>query len=161
MRERIAALSEKFVEQMSDPQVVKDTRLLGDFSVIYCKGNHDGRERTALASDGVELGVYGRKLPIVCEECAELLRYAEKRRAFCPKEPKPFCSYCDTHCYKPEMREYMREVMRYAGPRSWRHGHAIDGVKHVIDGKRFKREMERRAAEEPGAEQAAGTTEPG
>jgi len=60
------------------------------------------------------------------------------RRAYWPKDPKPFCSHCDTHCYAPEMRERMREVMRYAGPRSLLHGHAIDGVKHLIEGRKAR-----------------------
>jgi hypothetical protein len=136
-------MNDRFAELIIAKEARKDTRLLGDFTVIYCKAHHDDRERTRLESDGVDLGVYGRKAPGVCKECAELLRYAEKRRAFCPKDPKPFCSYCDTHCYKTDMREYMREVMRYAGPRSMWHGHAVDGVKHLIEGKKHKREMER------------------
>ncbi|MFU8890914.1 MAG: nitrous oxide-stimulated promoter family protein [Anaerosomatales bacterium] len=139
-------MNERFAEKMSDAQVVKDTRLLGDFSVIYCRGNHPGADRVPLTSDGASLGVYGRKLPIVCEECARLLRYAEKRRAFCPKDPKPFCSYCDTHCYSSEMREFMREVMRYAGPRSITRGHAIDSVRHLVEGRRARREAEARAS---------------
>ena len=134
-------MSEKFAQKMESPEVVHDTRLLGDFAVIYCKGNHPDRIRLPLESEGVELGVY-KKTPQVCDECAELLRYSEKRRAFCPKDPKPFCSYCDTHCYKEDMREYMRDVMRYAGPRSMWHGHAIDGIKHLIEGRRHKAMME-------------------
>lgn len=132
-------MNERFEQAMRDREVVKDTRLLGDFAVIYCKGVHADRQRTALGSDGVELRVYGRKVPVVCDECAALLAYAEKRRAFCPKDPKPFCSNCDTHCYQPEMREHMREVMRYAGPRSMWHGHAIDGMKHLIEGRKARR----------------------
>lgn len=141
-------MTDRFSEKVQDRVVVKDTRLLGDFCQIYCDELHEGSEQRPLSSEGVALGVYGRKIPVVCDECAELLCYAERRRAFCPKEPKPFCSYCDTHCYRADMREYMRDVMRYVGPRSWRHGHALDGIKHVIDGKRFKREMERRKAHE-------------
>jgi hypothetical protein len=136
-------MSERFRERMSDPAVVKDTRLLGDFCAIYCRGMHADAVRTPLASEGAELGVYGRKLPVVCEECAALLRYAEQRRALCPKDPKPFCSHCDTHCYRPDMREYMRQVMRYAGPRSMVHGHAIDGIRHLIDGRKHHKEMRR------------------
>jgi len=139
-------VQDRFEQAMKDPEVAKDTRLLGGFAVIYCNGVHPDREKHALASDAVELGVYGRKVPVVCDECAELLEYAEKRRAFCPKDPKPFCSYCDTHCYKPDMRERVSEVMRYAGPRSWRHGYAIEGIKHVIEGRRARREMEARNA---------------
>jgi hypothetical protein len=139
-------MSERFVEKMRDRAVIHDTRLLGDFAVIYCKGNHTGAAKAPLASEAVSLGVYGAEPPVVCERCADLLAYAEKRRAYCPKDPKPFCSHCDTHCYTSEQAEYMREVMRYAGPRSLLHGHAVDGIKHVIDGRKAKRAAAERAA---------------
>lgn len=144
-------LDTRFEEKMAAKGVRKDTRLLGDFTQIYCNGNHQDEEKKPLASEGVDLGVYGRKVPVVCDECAELLVYSEKRRAFCPKDPKPFCNYCDTHCYKPDMREYMREVMRYAGPRSMWHGHAIDGIKHLVEGKKAKAAAEKEAADSKGA----------
>lgn len=128
-------MEERFAQRITREKAVLDTRLLGDFCAIYCRGRHAGRDRRALASDGVAAGVYSR-IPKVCNECAELLRYAEKRRAYCPKDPKPFCSYCDTHCYRADMRESMREVMRYAGPRSMFHGHAVDGLRHLIEGRR-------------------------
>jgi hypothetical protein len=32
----------------------------------------------------------------------------------------------------------MRDVMRYAGPRSMLHGHAVDGIRHLIEGRRHK-----------------------
>lgn len=131
---------------MADAHVRKDTRLLGDFAAIYCRGAHTGVERAPLASEAALLGVYGARPPRVCAECADMLVYAEQRRAACPKDPKPFCSYCDTHCYRPEMRERMSDVMRYAGPRSLLTGHAIDGIKHVIDGRKAKKAAEARAA---------------
>lgn len=135
-------MSDTLRAKLADRDVRKDTRLLGDFAVIYCEGVHAGAERVRLESAGVEAGVYGRRVPVVCAECAGLLAYAEKRRAFCPKDPKPFCSHCDTHCYTPEKRELMREVMRYAGPRSITRGHAIDSIKHLIEGRRAKRAAE-------------------
>lgn len=140
-------MQDRFAEKMASPKARADTRLLGDFARIYCRGVHGASQRSPLQSDGVDLGIYGRRAPEVCTGCAELLRYAEKRRAYCPKDPKPFCSYCDTHCYTAEMRERMREVMRYAGPRSLLHGHAIDGVKHLIEGRKARAEAARAAAE--------------
>lgn len=54
----------------------------------------------------------------VCKECQELIEYALYRLEVCPfKVDKPFCSFCEVHCYKPEMREKIRDVMRYSGPR--------------------------------------------
>jgi hypothetical protein len=143
-------MSDRLTERLGDERVAHDTRLLGDFARIYCDAKHVDRPRTQLASTGVELGVYGRKPLVVCEECAALLVYAEKRRAFCPQDkpdqPKPFCSHCPTHCYKPDMREYMRDVMRFAGPRSMLHGHAVDGIRHMIEGRRHKAAIKRAEA---------------
>ena len=140
-------MNEQFAEKMRERDVAKDTRLLGDFAGVYCKGNHPDASRGPLVSDGAALGVYGRRVPEVCTDCAELLAYAEKRRAFCPRDPKPFCSYCDTHCYRPQMREKMRDVMKYSGPRSIVRGHAIDSVRHLAAGRRAKREREARFAD--------------
>lgn len=139
LRAKGTEMTDRFVARMRDRQVVHDTRLLGDFAKIYCRGNHGGVERHALTSDAATLGVYGRRPPVVCDDCGELLRYAEKRRAFCPLDPKPFCSYCETHCYEPDMREHMREVMRYAGPRAIVRGHALDSIKHLAEGRRARR----------------------
>ena len=35
-------MQEGFAERMSDPKAAADTRLLGDFTGIYCRGNHRG-----------------------------------------------------------------------------------------------------------------------
>jgi hypothetical protein len=143
-------MTDRWRERLSDERVAHDTRLLGDFAVIYCSGKHPDRPKAPVATVGAELGVYG-KTPVVCEECAALLEYAEARRAYCPQDkpgqPKPFCSHCETHCYKPEMRDLMRDVMRYAGPRSMLHGHAVDGVRHMLEGRKHAAEMRRREAD--------------
>jgi hypothetical protein len=132
-------MQDRFTEKMAEPRARADTRLLGDFAGIYCRGRHPDVLRSVLVSDGVDVGVYGRRVPVVCDECAELLRYAEQRRAFCPKDPKPFCSTCDTHCFRPGMRESMREVMRYSGPRAMFRGYAIQGIRHLIESRRARK----------------------
>lgn len=54
----------------------------------------------------------------LCKECQELANYAIARVEHCPHMAnKTFCSRCKTHCYKPDMRERIRQVMKYAGPR--------------------------------------------
>jgi hypothetical protein len=61
---------------------------------------------------------HGSKKGVLCEECGSLKAYALSRVEHCPNmATKTFCSKCQTHCYKPEMRERIREVMRYSGPR--------------------------------------------
>ena len=54
----------------------------------------------------------------ICSDCYSLTEYANLRLDICPYgENKHVCSKCPIHCYKPEMRENIREVMRYSGPR--------------------------------------------
>ena len=53
----------------------------------------------------------------LCPECRQLHDYALTRIDKCPfMETKTFCSACKVHCYKPDMREKIRAVMRWAGP---------------------------------------------
>lgn len=79
---------------------------------IYCKGRHRGE--------------------VPCAKCRALLDYAYRRLDRCRfGEDKPFCSKCPVHCYNPELREYIREVMRYSGPRIILY-HPIIAIKHML-----------------------------
>lgn len=70
----------------------------------------------------------------LCSECTELLDYAMLRLEKCPfGVTKPTCSKCHVHCYKPEMRERVKQVMRYSGPRLIK-THPIMAIKHVVHG---------------------------
>lgn len=69
----------------------------------------------------------------LCPACEKLLVYAHKRLSACPFEDnKPTCKRCPIHCYKPDMRERMRAVMRYAGPRMLFY-HPLDAIVHLWD----------------------------
>jgi hypothetical protein len=75
----------------------------------------------------------------LCESCTALHSYALARLDRCIYAPdKPTCVNCPTHCYKPDMREQVRVVMRYAGPRMLTK-HPILAILHLIDGKLDKR----------------------
>ena len=68
----------------------------------------------------------------LCEECRALEEYAHKRVAACRYgEGKTFCNNCTTHCYRPDMREKIRTVMRYAGPRMLFH-HPVAAIHHLV-----------------------------
>lgn len=138
--------SERFTERMADRQVSHDTRVMGDFVSIWCDARHRDRERARAATDAAKLGVYGRKVPILCDECVAHLAYAEKRRAYCPKSPKPFCAHCDSQCYSAGEQVWQRTMMRFSGPRSLLKGHAIDGLKHALEARRYARQASSRAA---------------
>lgn len=67
----------------------------------------------------------------LCPQCRELLAYAHARLAHCPfGNRKKTCRKCPVHCYKPEMKERMRVVMRYAGPRMLFH-HPLATLRHL------------------------------
>ncbi|MEN6463345.1 MAG: nitrous oxide-stimulated promoter family protein [Syntrophomonas sp.] len=54
----------------------------------------------------------------LCPKCKKLLNYAEMRVDKCIYgDNKPVCSKCKVHCYKPEMREEIKQIMKYSGPR--------------------------------------------
>ena len=82
---------------------------------LYCQDQHDTSSH-------------------LCADCRELERYALARLSRCTfQENKPTCARCPIHCYRPDMREKMRGVMRYAGPRMI-YRHPILALQHLRDG---------------------------
>jgi predicted amidophosphoribosyltransferase len=72
----------------------------------------------------------------LCCSCGELLTYARSRLDKCPfAHDKPTCAKCKVHCYKPERREQIAQVMRYAGPRMMR-SHPLLAIRHLL--RKFK-----------------------
>ena len=101
----------------------REKRIVSEMIALYCHRKH---------------GTKGR----ICDDCAALDAYARMRSDKCPfMETKTFCSNCKVHCYKPDMREKIREVMRFSGPRMLT-VHPVIAIKHVIESKREKRRME-------------------
>jgi hypothetical protein len=69
----------------------------------------------------------------MCGECNRLYDYALSKIDKCLfHEQKPVCGKCLVHCYKPEMGEEMRSIMRYSGPRMLL-SHPVLGIMHIID----------------------------
>lgn len=80
----------------------------------------------------------------LCDDCTALWEYALERLLRCPFAPdKPTCANCPVHCYKPEMREKIRVVMRYSGPRMLLR-HPVLTIRHLLDGKIKPRRHSRR-----------------
>ncbi len=79
----------------------------------------------------------------LCPQCAALDAYAKMRADKCPfMETKTFCSNCRIHCYKPDMRAKIREVMRFAGPRMILH-HPVAAIRHVVETRKEQRRLGR------------------
>ena len=68
----------------------------------------------------------------LCPECAALLDYAHRRLDSCRfGNGKPSCRKCPVHCYRADMRERIRTVMRWAGPRMI-FRHPIAATRHLL-----------------------------
>ena len=72
----------------------------------------------------------------LCSECGALLEYATRRLERCVfGDAKPTCTNCVVHCYSADMREHIRIVMRWAGPRVVLPPPAL-GILHRREGRR-------------------------
>jgi hypothetical protein len=61
---------------------------------------------------------HGAAGAMLCDDCGALHDYARRRLERCVfGDAKPTCANCTVHCYKAAMRERVRQVMRWAGPR--------------------------------------------
>jgi hypothetical protein len=100
-------------DRPATPRLLRELETIEAMTRIYCADHH----RTSTP----------------CADCQSLMTYAAKRLALCPfGEDKPVCAKCQVHCYGKAMREQVREVMRYAGPRMiWRHPWLA--LMHVVD----------------------------
>lgn len=68
----------------------------------------------------------------LCEECRALMEYARMRLERCPRgNGKGTCRKCTVHCYNTVMRERIRAVMRYAGPRMMWYA-PMEALRHII-----------------------------
>ena len=113
---------------MKKTRIQREKEMLPDMIAIYCHGNHHTKKGE------------------LCASCAALQDYALGRLQHCKfGNDKTFCSQCPVHCYKPDMRAQIKEVMKCAGPRTL-FFHPIAGTAHapstmqgVIKAKKEKR----------------------
>jgi len=84
---------------------------------------------------GIMIGMYCRHhhgTEKICDGCRELYGYARQRSLKCPfGDDKPVCAKCHIHCYQPEMKAKIKEVMKFSGPKMVR-SHPLLAVRHLI-----------------------------
>ncbi len=91
-----------------------EKEIVSDMISLYCRKNHKSKEN-------------------LCEDCANLKYYALNRIEKCPfMENKTFCSSCKVHCYREDMRQKIKLVMKYSGPRMLFY-HPITAIHHLIE----------------------------
>ena len=95
-------------------RIEQEKRVVRQMIEIYCRKHRH-------TSDGS-----------ICHDCSQLLAYAHARLSRCPHGVhKTSCRRCHTHCYSPLMREHIRQVMRFVGPRMM-FTHPIPAIRHLI-----------------------------
>ncbi|MBW6466574.1 MAG: nitrous oxide-stimulated promoter family protein [Brevefilum sp.] len=94
----------------------REQKTVSKMIALYCRSHHDPPPGH------------------LCPDCQSLAEYAHQRIDRCPYElKKPTCVKCPIHCYKQDLREEIRTVMRYSGPRMLLH-HPILAIYHLVDG---------------------------
>lgn len=101
----------------------REKQMVSQMITLYCRRTHHTRGA-------------------LCPDCAALNQYACARSDRCPfMETKTFCSNCRVHCYKPDMREKIRIVMRFSGPRMIFYRPVV-AIRHVVETKREKKRLD-------------------
>jgi hypothetical protein len=107
------------------PRITREKKTIDAMIHIYCKAHHN-------THDGL------------CPECTEFRAYAFVRLEKCPfQEKKSTCGKCLVHCYRPDMKQKVKKVMRYSGPRMMLH-HPGLAVHHVWDGRTKPPKLEKK-----------------
>ncbi|MFC1802703.1 nitrous oxide-stimulated promoter family protein [Thermoproteota archaeon] len=99
--------------------IENDIKVLRQFIQIYCDTKHIDSEKTE------------KKGLMLCTECHKTMVYSRMQRELCPLNPKPTCKNCEIHCYKPDQRQRIREIMRHSGMHFIKRGR-IDMLLHYL-----------------------------
>lgn len=101
---------------------MREMKTISQMVALHCAENHSKADRVFVSHSGEP----------ICGECKALDEYAVLRTQRCRQmESKTSCEECGNHCYKPEMREKIRAVMRYSGPRMLGK-HPVAAIRHLL-----------------------------
>ena len=116
-----------------DVKKAKDLKVLSDFVSIFCRENHQAKDKEAFLINDARLRqvLNNNNSLVLCPDCSKLLKHGMAKLLLCPYDPKPMCKKCETHCYAPGYREKMREVMRFSGLYLIKHGR-LDLIFHYL-----------------------------
>ena len=99
-------------------RIERESKTVKKMIELYCRNHHSTRQ--------------------LCTECSALVEYAQERLSKCPFQGgKTTCTKCSVHCYNPMMRDRIRIMMRYSGPRMLYY-HPVATIQYLFDGRRQK-----------------------
>lgn len=95
-------MEKKVIEFRTDKSFAfraREQKTLEAMMAMYCRAHHGGGDP-------------------LCPSCTALAEYSHRRLERCLfGDAKPTCANCVVHCYRSDMRERIRVMMRWAGPR--------------------------------------------
>lgn len=98
----------------SKKEILTEKKTMERMIIIYCNAHHNSNKGE------------------LCSHCTVLKEYSTKRIDNCIYGVnKPSCKKCPVHCYNNINRKYIREVMKYSGPRMI-FNYPILVIKHLI-----------------------------
>ena len=96
------------------------------------EGSHGGSGQRRHGGQGSHECQVGHGGPGLCGDCRELLEYSLARLDHCKfGNAKTKCHKCPVHCYRPDMREKIRTVMRFSGPRMLLY-HPLEALRYLF-----------------------------
>ena len=102
-----------FETTMKSTRIEREKRVVSMMIQVYCKYKLKTKEMPA--------------------EYLDLIEYAHRRLDGCKfGEKKSACQKCPIHCYAPQKREMIREVMRWVGPRMLFIS-PINAIRHLLN----------------------------
>lgn len=105
-------------QQQLSPRLRREYTTIQAMVEIYCSNHHQPGKKE------------------ICDECAELIRYARGKLEKCPfQENKSTCGKCTVHCYKKDMKEKVIAIMRYSGPKMISK-HPVMAFQHFLDSRK-------------------------
>jgi len=114
-----------------DEVMNKDLKTLATFISIYCTHQHPDTEKQLVTMPQLDITAIAGKEMVLCGECRKLLLHAFVKRSNCPLDPKPMCKHCPVHCYAPDYRKKIQEVMRFSGKKLVTSGR-LDHLVHLL-----------------------------
>ena len=108
---------------------------MGGGLVSHCgsgDGSNGGSGEGSHGGQGSHECQVGHGGPGLCGDCRELLEYSLARLEHCKfGNAKTKCHKCPVHCYRPDMREKIRTVMRFSGPRMLLY-HPLEALRYLF-----------------------------
>ena len=115
----------------TDRKLRRDLRTLAKFVEVYCRNRHEHASKDDARLKVPHLEALADRAVDLCPACAKLLAHAFVKRTCCPLDPKPACKHCPAHCYQPQYREDIQNVMKYSGLRLVLSGR-LDYLRHLL-----------------------------